>query len=60
MLSLELLSLGEGAGIDKACIEHRLPIPDPAKHLQTKDEFIERWLQWQGYAVTYQKMLQPG
>lgn len=45
VLSLELLSLWEGAGIDKACIEHGLPIPDPAKHLQKKDELIERLLQ---------------
>lgn len=40
VLPLELLSLREGAGVDQARVEHRLPVPDPAKHLQTEDRKI--------------------
>lgn len=47
VLSLELLSLRQGARVDQAGVEHRLPIPDPAKHLQTKDVLMERLLHYQ-------------
>lgn len=48
VLPLELLSLRQGAGVDQAGVEHRLPVPDPAQHLQTKDVLGERCTRYQG------------